>query len=373
MFVSNTIRLLLDGIGRSEEYEFYLEKFQSARSPCFSILVPDLESLENGGEALLFNLDSLVRLGLCPAVLLTGPRAGEMLNLLVNGRGRDVPRRVVRVDVNDIAGAGEKIAAAAHAAKSSGAYVVLLCAAPTPVCLRVLMPLTTRRMLFIRMRGSLKEADGGEVTLYRVRKNVPPVTPEDQAMRAMALEMLEGASEPLHIAVTSPFSVLKEIFTVKGAGTILRPGSNILKFQDLARVDADRLRELLRESFGRNPRDFADMLKRFACFYIEENYRGAILLEPHPAGLYLSKFAVDTQARGDGVAQELWETASGEHSALFWRSRRGNAVNRWYNRLAHGRQDHGPWTIFWRGVSYDALPDIIDFCAGRGPDFEDAE
>ena len=78
MLISETIRLFLDSIGRSEEYEYYLKKFRSDRSSCFAVLCPDEEACDVGGENLRLSLQFLQRLDLVPAVLLTGPRAPQM-------------------------------------------------------------------------------------------------------------------------------------------------------------------------------------------------------------------------------------------------------------------------------------------------------
>ena len=103
--------------------------------------------------------------------------------------------------------------------------------------------------------------------------------------------------------------------------------------------------------------------------YIEENYEGAILLEQHTAGVYLSKFAVGARARGIGIAQELWDRVLVEHPAIFWRSRGNNSVNRWYARIADGQQRMSPWNIFWRGVAIAHIPEIVNFCVHRPEDF----
>ena len=48
--LNKTIRLFLDSIGRRDEYEFYLNKFQSEHSACYALLCPDLDSIEAGAE-----------------------------------------------------------------------------------------------------------------------------------------------------------------------------------------------------------------------------------------------------------------------------------------------------------------------------------
>ena len=95
----------------------------------------------------------------------------------------------------------------------------------------------------------------------------------------------------------------------------------------------------------------------------------AVLLEQHPAGLYLSKFAVGQEARGEGVAMDLWREVCRNHDALFWRSNVANPFNAWYDKQADGHHISGQWQIFWRGVSAEAISGIIEYCCSREEDF----
>jgi ribosomal protein S18 acetylase RimI-like enzyme len=338
MLLNKTIRLFLDSIGRREEYEFYLNKFQSAGTDCFALLVPDLESLEQGAEALAFDLHFLLKLGLRPAVVLCGTAAETRWNLLKDnplfertgfpnlGKKEDCIPVFVEENVQPLESLLQKI------------------------------PTIGRRVHFIR-------AAGGFSTEYvYVQRLSAERSPEEKALTDVAAALLD-ARPGTHISVTSPINLLKEIFTVKGAGTVFRRGSVILS----GKADPQRLTVLLEESFKRKPRDgvFADVTQT----YFEENYRGAALLEQQADSLYLSKFAVGPEARGEGLAQELWDEVCKNHPAFFWRSKKGNPINQWYDRHADGRHTAGDWVVFWRGMDAAAIPGIIAFCVSRPADF----
>jgi ribosomal protein S18 acetylase RimI-like enzyme len=341
MLLNKTIRLFLDSIGRREEYEFYLNKFQSAGTACFALLAPDLESLEQGSEALAFDLHFLLELGLRPAVVLCGPTAGPGWDLLKNlplferasgpsgplPAGKSVPV-FVEEDVSLLESLLQKI------------------------------PSIGKRVHFIRAAGGLS------MEYYYIQKPPEVLSPEDQRLAETAAALL-SARPGTHLSVTSPINLLKEIFTVKGAGTVFRRGSTLCSART---PDRDRLTPLLQESFGKKPRESA--FDEVTAVYFEENYRGAVLMEAHRQGLYLSKFAVGSEARGEGLAQELWDEVCRNHPAFFWRSRKGNPVNQWYDRQADGRHTDGQWVVFWRGMPASSLPDLIAFCASRPADFE---
>ncbi len=339
MLLNKTIRLFLDSIGRREEYEFYLNKFQSAGTDCFALLVPDLESLEQGAEALAFDLRFLLQLGLKPAVVLCGADAETEWNLLKDNPlfERTVFPKLGRRKAGIPVFVEEKFQ-----------------------CLESLLqkvPAIGRRVHFIRAGGGLS------AEYYYVQKPSVELQPEDRALVEAAAALLT-ARPGTHISVTSPINLLEEIFTVKGAGTVFRRGSTILSGRA---PDSDRLLALLEESFGKKPK--ADVLAKVTQLYFEENYRGAALLEDHPEGLYLSKFAVGSEARGEGLAQELWDEVCKNHPAFFWRSRKGNPINQWYDRQADGRHTAGDWLIFWRGMDAAAIPGLITFCLSRPADF----
>jgi ribosomal protein S18 acetylase RimI-like enzyme len=338
MLLNKTIRLFLDSIGRREEYEFYLNKFQAAGADCFALLVPDLESLEQGAEALAFDLKFLLKLGLRPAVVLCGTDALVKWSLLKDNN---------LFELTEFPSIGKR---------KAGIPVFVEENITTLDSLLQKVPAIGKRVHFIRAGGGLS------AEYYYVQKPDGELAPEDKVMTDAAAALLE-ARPGTHISVTSPINLLKEIFTVKGAGTVFRRGSVILS----GKADSVRLLALLEESFGRKPKD--GVLAAATQIYFEENYRGAALLEQQPEGLYLSKFAVGPEARGEGLAQELWDEVFKNHPAFFWRSRKGNPINQWYDRHADGRHTAGDWVVFWRGMDATAIPGLIAFCVVRPADF----
>jgi ribosomal protein S18 acetylase RimI-like enzyme len=342
MLFNRTIRLFLDSIGRREEYEFYLNKFQSADTACFALLVPDLDSLDPGAEAVAFDLHFLLRLGLRPAMVLCGPDAEAKWALL---QGNPIFERTVFPNLGK---------------NKERLPVFVEERLQTLESLEQKIPALGKRVHFIRAAGGFR-AD----YYYTQKENAFELTAEEQAL-ADAASALLAARPGTHLSVTSPMNLLKEIFTVKGAGTVFRKGSNIIS-PDFQTLEKARVLALLEESFKKTPKP--DAVDEVTRVYLEENYRGAVLLEEQPEGLYLSKFAVGPEARGEGLAQELWDEVCKNHRAFFWRSRAGNPVNQWYDRQADGHFASGSWKIFWRGMSAASLPGLIAFCEKRPADF----
>ena len=123
MLLDKTIRLFLDSIGRREEYEFYLERFQAGNTPAFALIYPDADCVEQAADVLLFDLQFLIQLGLVPVVLLP-ERLAESTFLV---RAREVRRMTVDADT-----AVNEIAVFVQSAVSNHDVPILSSAAPIP-------------------------------------------------------------------------------------------------------------------------------------------------------------------------------------------------------------------------------------------------
>ena len=364
MLISKTLRLFLDGLGRREEYEHYLRHFQAKEGGCFAALAPDLASMEQSAELMVFDLNVLLKLELVPLVLLCGPKSSTM-SICLDGHGDTL--------FLHRAGCSDKLLGEARAvveqARQEGKVPVL--AVPdgdvADVAAR-LVPALFRRVHVLRSQGGLRAVDGNRIGYHWLRgvnRYQPGV--EEREVLIAAGRCLDDCPS-LHFAVGSPLNLLEELFTVKGAGSVVRRGSAILHYTTMEGVHLDPLKQLLQSAFSRPILDMS-FLDRVSDLYVEEHYRGAALLEPHAAGRYLTKFAVGMQARGEGLALEVWNALVADHPALFWRSRTGNAINAWYGRQADGRQSLGEWQVYWRGVDVKHISSIIDYATTRPEDF----
>lgn len=362
MLLDKTIRLFLDSIGRREEYEFYLERFQAGDTPAFALVYPDADCVEQAADVLLFDLQFLIQLGLVPVVLLPDHLAESAFM----GHPGDVRRMGVDVGV-----AVQAVAGFVESAIGGHGVPVLGSSAPIPDMLRALVPAIGNRVHIVRAQGAMRSAANERIAyLYTQRPNPDVLRAEDESTFALARDLL-AARPGVHISVASPMNLLREVFTVKGAGTVIRRGSVIHAIGSLEGIDRDRLLALLNRAFGKSLSD-ATFFSDVRHAYIEEDYRGAALIESHAFGDYLSKFAVGTEARGQGLALELWDEVVAHHPHLFWRCRDRNPIRSWYEKQADGRQRIDAWLVFWRGIAPDHVPALVAYCRNRPPDFEES-
>lgn len=369
MLLNKTIRLFLDSIGRREEYEYYLERFSEGRPCAFAVLVPERDVFEDSSAVFSFDMSFLLRLGLDPVVLLCGPEADSMCELLLV---EDHPFAVQRVSLDRAEDGLVSLMEQLETARLSGKALVLVDpSASVESALRVLVPCLSRRIHFIRVRGPLHDAAGQPFFFYQTQAaGGGTLTAEDQALVALAGRLLDSVAG-LHISVASPLQLLEELFTVKGAGCLIRRGASIKHVARCADLDEPRLRSLLEDSFGKHLNQ-AGFLTAATDIYLEEHYQGAAILEPCGAVMYLSKFAVQAEARGVGLAQELWSAVVSDHQALFWRSSLRNPINQWYDRQADGYHRQGPWKVYWRGIAAEQIPEVIENAVARPEDFAPA-
>lgn len=358
IMLNKTIRLFLDSIGRREEYEFYLDKFHAAHTTCFALLCPDRASVEDAVEMIAFDLHFLLKLELVPAILLCGNETEAMRKAL----------------------ASEPIYAFKALENNDPSDFIKTCCSQeqVPVLLAPdrdhesvlldLLPHIAKRVHFIRAAGGLKSTTGEQLPyLYTHKENPHPVEPTEFDYLHLGRTLFDQRPGT-HFSVTSSINLLQEIFTVKGAGTLFRKGSTIDHYNGIQAIDRSRLLNLLEASFNKPLSDLS-FLDAVTDAYIEEDFLGAVLMEKQPFGHYLSKFAVGREARGKGLALELWREMAANHPAFFWRSNATNPFNSWYSKQADGYHTDGKWQIFWRGVPAQSISDIIELCTSRPEDF----
>ena len=170
--------------------------------------------------------------------------------------------------------------------------------------------LRTRKLIFLHRPGGLRQ--NGELlplvnltTDAAALAHAKELSRKERALVDESRKLVERTPHRLSVAITSPLNLFRELFTIKGAGTLLRRGA-VIERRRFADLDRERLRALLTRSFGRPPVD--EFFGRdIAWGYVEEGYRGAALVHETPLGAYLSKFAVDAEAQGEGIGRDLWQ------------------------------------------------------------------
>ncbi|MBK9069963.1 MAG: hypothetical protein IPL79_03000 [Myxococcales bacterium] len=360
----------LSSIGRPNEAEQYLKLFRAEPEQFAAIHVSD-NVAKDALLALVVDLRFLAQLNLFP-VLVFGAMgtktAGRTLERVRAVLEREVPCDVVTAKD------------ARHHIRRERVPMIALEDGRDPegfdALAELVTELRTRRVVFLSSRSGLMPRGGGVVSMVNLTTEkdalIPRLPPAQAELVRQVDRLIATVPQALTVSVTSPLDLLRELFTVKGAGTMLRRGSIVQRFSDWRELDGDRLVTLVEAAFGKTlAPGFRD--RGFERAYVADVYRGAAVVTRTALGPYLSKFAVTLEARGEGVGGDLWRVLSQDYEQLFWRSRMNNPITAWYREQADGwhKMVVGDvhWAVLWRGFAPRALPDLIEYCQQTPPDF----
>ncbi len=212
------------------------------------------------------------------------------------------------------------------------------------------------KIIFLTGPGGLLDAEG------RLIESISLVTDYDRLMAQPWIHSgMRVKMEQIHdllmdlppsssLSITSPDEMAKELFTHRGSGTLVRLGERIHTHTSWDPVDRDRFASLVASSFGRQlvPEYFERT--RLLRLYLSDHYRAAIVLTREEGLVYMDKFVVAEDAKGEGLGRAIWDVMRGETPRLFWRSRAGNQINEFYFAHAGGAVKEGTWIVFWYGM-----------------------
>jgi acetylglutamate kinase len=368
----------LESTGRPSEARLYLSLFRARPREQFAAISIDANVMADAADAVVQDLRFLAALDLFPTVVL-----GIFQPAGAAGHARSLRRHLEAegVRLEELSATTPGLAARVTACAGGGVVPVVVFEPvgdeqPRDRLERLsglLKELRTRKLLFLHRPGGLRQG-GVLIPIVNLTTDVPALLLSKEISRKEAL-ILEHARRlceettpmPFTVAITSPLNLLRELFTVKGAGTLLRSGARIVVHQGWDGVDVSRIRELLESSFGRAPAE-AFFARTPSRVYLEEGYRGCAILSDAPLGAYLTKFAVSAEAQGEGIARDLWDALMVDTPVVFWRARRTNPISEWYAKICDGLARVPDWTVYWKGLAPEAIPAAIHWAVGQPVD-----
>lgn len=221
------------------------------------------------------------------------------------------------------------------------------------------------KVILLTAAGGLQSRDGRIISAINLEEDldsgIRETLRDDTArgrLEAIA-RMLQGLPRSASVSITSPEHLARELFTHRGAGTLVRLGERIGAYERFEAVDLARVRSLLEDSFGRRLAHDYFTAKVPLRIYLADSYRAIAVMtqervEAKGAPIeipYLDKFAVTQEAQGEGIGSSIWHRMSREHPKLFWRSRATNPINGWYAAKSTGMYKTEQWTVFWCGLT----------------------
>lgn len=411
--VRQIVHELLAQLGSSREAQQYLKEFSSFNQARFAVVKIGGGILRDHLEELTAALAFLHRLGLIPVVLHgAGPQldtalsdAGietekrdglrvtsesvmsvarplmyrENLRLVdaLEGRGiraRSIQHGVFQCKYLDqqsygLVGEVEHVELdAVESAVRSGAVPVLTCLGESPSgqVLNINADIATRelvwrlrphKVIFLSPTGGLLDRQGRIISAVDLTNDYEALMQQPWVHSGMRLklqqinEMLQKLPDDTSVSITSAAHLTRELFTYRGAGTLVRKGEAINVHETPDEQTLATVRELVEHAFGRKLRaDWFENLPQ-PLILLSESGRAAAVMTTGVDGLpYLDKFIVTSQAQGEGLGAAVWQVVTARFPALYWRSRYTNPVTPWYFQQADSSNRRGQWVVFTIGV-----------------------
>ena len=365
----------LQSVGRDSEADFYLKLFRATARESFAAIAVEESTLELSSDAVALDLRFLAALDLIPVVVVGLHEPGGRPQAYAERLAEALQSAGVSIQLMEPGADETRVVSAVRL----GSIPILPLPEPDERTRYyelggLLSALRTRKLIFLLPEGGL--LCGGELVSvvnlshqYEQLLACPDLSPSQRTLVQRTRQLIfERVSHKLIVSITAPLHLLQELFTVRGAGTLLRKGVRVNAHRGYVTVDMARLRLLLEHSFGRAPAEgFFD--RQVDRAYLEQDYRGAALLVDTALGGYLTKFAVTREAQGEGIGHDLWQCVTEDYATLVWRARPENPITPWYEKQCDGRVRAGRWIVFFKGLDPARIPEAVQLALDQPVDF----
>lgn len=386
---AEVIQRFLESVGQKADVDLYLKLFRAQRRESFAIIAADAQIIRGALDPFHFDLRILAGLGLYPVVLVglleardADRQSQRILEWLLED---EVPAKVI--------GSGtdlpEAIRAEVRATIQQNTIPIVSLDAAQELAIEerfrlmqgLATELETRKVVFLSTSEGLEREGQPRISVVNLQADYERMLSKgDLSRRHNSLlrhvkTLLDQVPQRMSVAVVNPLQLLRELFTVSGAGTLIRKGSRIDAHDGMANLDRDRLKGLLHSAFGHalvaGAMEPGGLIESDSeRVYLEENYLGAALVGHKPVAPYLSKFAVERQAQGEGIGGEIWSALIRDFPTFFWRAQPSNPICSWYTKQCDGMARLPDWTVFWRGLPPEKIQPAIEYCLSAPRAFE---
>ena len=411
--VRQVVHELLAQLGSSREARQYLKEFSGANQARFAVVKVGGGVLRDQLDELTSALAFLHRLGLIPVVLHgAGPQldqalteAGietqrrdglrvtseavmsvarplmykENLRLVEALEDRGIHARSIqhgvfgcsyldRENLGLVGEVEEVELSAVESAVRSGAMPVLTCLGESPSgqVLNINADIATRelvwalrphKVIFLSPTGGLLDRQDRIISAVSLTNDYQALMQEPWVHSGMRLklqqinDMLQKLPDSTSVSITSAANLTRELFTYRGAGTLVRKGESINVHENPDAETLEAVIGLVEQSFGRSLRVGWFEALNNPLVLLSETRRAAAIITVGVDGLpYLDKFIVTSEAQGEGLGAAIWQVVRARFPSLYWRSRNTNPVTPWYFQQADSSNRRGQWVIFALGV-----------------------
>jgi hypothetical protein len=376
------ITRFLESVGQKADVELYLKLFRSQKKESFAVICASARIVQTALDPFHFDLRILAGLGLTPVVLVglyepddADHQAERIHEWLLEDKVR---AQIVPLPPVLSPPLIEVIRETVHMNTIPLLSLESLREAPLDArfaLLRTLVSgLETRKVVFLSSSAGLEREGSPPISTVNLHTDYErlmasgALTPQRASLLRHGKEILDQTPQRMTATIVNPMHLLRELFTINGAGTLIRNGARIESHRDASTLDCTRLRTLIESAFARTL--VSDFFERaIERIYVDENYLGAAVLSRTPVGIYLTKFAVDRQAQGEGIGGDLWAVMVRDYPQFFWRARPANPISSWYVKNCDGVARFAEWHVYWRGLPVAEIEPAIRYALAAPVDF----
>ena len=230
------------------------------------------------------------------------------------------------------------------------------------------------KIIFLTGTGGLLDESGRIISAISLRTDYEYLVEQDWVHSGMQLKLeqiarlLSHLPDTASVSITSVDNLARELFTHRGAGTLIRIGEEIIESSEFSPELRKKAAALLEQSFDRPLKtDYFDDLPLECILSSESTGAMAVVLRGVDGIPYLDKFAVTPEAQGAGLGAAVWQALIHRCPQLYWRARTDNPVTSWYFDQADASFTHDKWVAFSVGIGdFDQLRRCRDDCLSRG-------
>lgn len=420
---------LLSQLGSNREAREYLRKFSSRESSQFAVIKVGGEVLQNDLSELASAIGFLHHVGLFPIVLhgagtqlnqaladagiqtekiegvrVTTPEVMSVVRPVVYQqnlrlvealeslgiRARSLQHGIFDCEIEDLdkyglVGRVAKVQLASiRSTIAAGSLPIVTCLGETSAgqvlnvnadvaAAALVKQIQPQKIIFLSPTGGLLNEENEIISAINLETDYHRLLNADWVHSGMRLkliqiaELLQQLPPSTSVSITSAKNLTRELFTHRGAGTLIRRGEGFAVENSISGLRQSELKALIEVCFQRRLDDRWFTEIKLDSLIWAGSGRAAAVIDQGCQGIpYMNKFAVTPTAQGEGLGAALWEQVCERYSRLYWRSRANNPVNSWYNRQADFRIRAGEWQVFGLGIDdFDLVNQLVSDARSR--------
>lgn len=176
------------------------------------------------------------------------------------------------------------------------------------------------------------------------------------------------------VVLASARNIIRELFTHKGAGSLITREASIKDYQKLSGVHTAEVRDLIENAFGGHlAEEYFEQSDIDRTYITSQRYDGvAIVRAPETVSArYMDKLAVAPRAQGRGVARQILESViEDSESGLFWRADPSAVFLELYDKLSDSSEKvvgtgGREWRVFYKNVDSKEAQRALMWAAGQ--------